>query len=124
PLPSLLAGAVAAAFAVTLAWPQAAAARAFTLSELLDMARKSNPGLAAGAQQTAGIEAQLSEARWSKMPSGELLSLLAPAPEILCQPDINQDPKSFSKQFREENCVRTNISEASINIKGVFTRTE
>jgi multidrug efflux system outer membrane protein len=124
---SLLAGAVAAAvvvMAVTLAWPQAAAAKAFTLPELLEMARKSNPGLAAGAQQTAGIEAQLSEARWSKMPSGELLSLLAPAPEILCQPDINQDPKSFSKQFREENCVRTNISEASINIKGVFTRTE
>jgi multidrug efflux system outer membrane protein len=125
PRPSLvvvLAGTVAAVLAVLA--PRPAAAKAFTLAELLDLARKSNPGLAAGAQQTAGIEAQLNEARWSKLPSGELLSLLAPVPEILCQPDLNSDPRTLSKQFREDNCVRTNISEASINIKGIFTRTE
>jgi outer membrane protein TolC len=115
----VLAGTVAAVLA-----PRLAAARAFTLTELLEMARKSNPGLAAGAQQTAGIEAQLAEARWSKLPSGELLSLLAPAPEILCDPDQNVDPRTLPRDYRERNCVRTNISEASINIKGVFTRTE
>jgi outer membrane protein TolC len=113
-----------ALLSVVVALPAVASAKAYTLQELVDMARKSNPGLAAGAQQTAGIQAQLSEARWSMLPSGELLSLVAPVPEILCQPDLNIDARSFPKQFREENCVRTNISEASINIKGVFTRTE
>ena len=109
---------------MVVALPAVASAKAYTLQELVDMARKSNPGLAAGAQQTVGIQAQLSEARWSMMPSGELLSLLAPVPEILCQPDPNVDPRTFAKGFREANCASTNISEASINIKGVFTRTE
>jgi outer membrane protein TolC len=109
---------------LALGRPAPALARIYDLPQLLDLARRSNPGVAAGAQQTLQVEAQLLEANRSKMPTGELLSLLAPAPEILCQPDPNMDPKSFSREFREQNCVRTNISEASINIKGVFTRTE
>jgi outer membrane protein TolC len=88
-----------------------AAARTYTLSELLELARKSNPGLAASARQTAQIEAQLSEARRSWMPSGELLSMVAPVPEVRCIPS-------------RSDCRETNISEASLNLKGVFTRTE
>lgn len=94
-----------------LALARPAAARSYTLAELLELTRKSNPGLAAGARQTAQIEAQLSEARRSWMPTGELLSMVAPVPEVRCYPD-------------RENCTRTNISEASLNLKGVFTRTE
>src|SRR3954452_17316430 len=86
-------------------------ARPYTLDELLALARKSSPSMAAGASQTAQIEAQLSEARRSWLPTGELLSLLAPAPEIRCTPNT-------------DNCAYTNISEASLNFKGVFTRTE
>ncbi len=45
-----------------LCLPAVAAAKPYTLDELLDLARKGNPGLAAGARATAGIEAQLLEA--------------------------------------------------------------
>src|SRR5687768_180220 len=93
-------------------------ARAYTLPELIDIARKGNPGLAASAQATARIEAQLSEANRSWMPSGELVSLIAPAPDIRCEP-VNAD-----KAERERNCVATNISEVTTKFRGVFSRTE
>jgi outer membrane protein TolC len=86
-------------------------ARVYSLPELLELVKKSNPGVAASARQTAQIEAQLLEARLSWMPTGELLSMVAPVPEIRCYPD-------------RVNCVETNISEASLNLKGIFTRTE
>jgi len=42
---------------VVLFLPAAALARSYKLDEILDLARKGNPGLAAGEQATAGIEA-------------------------------------------------------------------
>jgi multidrug efflux system outer membrane protein len=114
PHPSYLAPLFVAAIA--LAWPVPAAARVYSLSELIELAKHSNPGLAASAQQTVGIEAQLSEARRSWLPSGELTSLLAPSPELRCFPDV-------------QNCTRTvsgnsQIRDATLNFKGIFTRTE
>jgi len=94
-----------------LGWSGPAAARPYKLEELLELARKSNPGVMAGVSQTAQIEAQLSEARRSWMPTGELISLVAPVPEIRCDAGV-------------DNCTRTNITEASLNLKGVFTRTD
>jgi outer membrane protein len=94
-----------------LASARPALARVYTLDELLALARKASPSLAAAAQQTAQVEAQLSEARRSWMPSGELTSVLAPVPEIICEP---------STDF----CNKTNVSEFSLKFKGVFTRTE
>jgi outer membrane protein TolC len=114
--------------AVLLALPAPASAKAYTLPQLVELARRSNPGLAAGTQQTAGVEAQLEEAHRSWMPTGELLSIVAPVPEIRCEPEDNIIPRPgedpASKKFREDHCVRTNISEASLNLKGVFSRTE
>ena len=52
----------------------AAHGKAYTLPELIDLARKSNPGLAASAQATAKVEAQLLEASRSWMPTGEFIS--------------------------------------------------
>jgi outer membrane protein TolC len=111
PVSSLLLAPLAALVITSTASIPAAAARPYTLPELLELARHSNPGVAASARQTAQIEAQLSEARRSWMPSGEILSLVAPVPEIRCY-DSPSD------------CRRTNISEASLNLKGIFTRTE
>src|SRR6185436_1073240 len=65
----------------------------------------------AGAQQTAQIQAQLSEARRSWMPTGELVSLVAPVPEIRCIGGV-------------EDCTHTTVTEASLKLQGVFTRTE
>ena len=83
------------------------------------MARSGNPGLAANAQVTAGVEAQALEAHRSYLPTGELSSTVAPVPEIRCAPSGDSD------------CARTNFSfqtsqtfDALTNLHGVFTRTE
>lgn len=100
-------------------------ARPYKLDEILDLARKGNPGLAAGAQATASIEAQLSEAKNNRLPSGELNSVLSQAPEIRCY-DVNGNRS-------EQNCQNTGnvaIGASSegflkaITPAGVFTRTE
>ena len=94
----------------------AAQAKAYTLDELLDMARKGNLGLAANTQVTAGIEAQALEAHRTYLPSGDLSSTVAPVPRIYCE---NSD------------CTLTNLSfqpsqtfDAITKLRGVFTRTE
>jgi outer membrane protein TolC len=116
---------------VILCLPTVASARAYKLDEILDLARKGNPGLAAGEQATAGIEAQLLEARRNYYPTGELNSLLSQAPRISCtgvQGAIGSDGKPLNN---EQNCVETqsigtNSSGflAAITPAGVFTRTE
>jgi outer membrane protein TolC len=105
-----------------LGLPAVAAARAYKLDELIEMARKTNPGLAAGAQATASVEAQLSEANRSWMPTGDVTSLFAPVPEIRC--GEKSDPNYGDKDYRENHCAQTTNPEASINFRGVFTRTE
>ena len=104
--------------------PTAALARAYKLDEILDLARKGNPGLAAGEQATAGIEAQLLEANRSWLPSGEINSLLAQAPSVHCQ-DAN------GNRSGEDNCVQTERIGTdtsgflhAITPAGIFTRTE
>jgi outer membrane protein TolC len=102
----------------SLFWAGAAQAKAYNLDDLLDMARKGNPGLAASAQVIAGVEAQALEAHRSYLPTGELSSTVAPVPEIRCLPDPG-------------NCQSTNFAfqtsstfDSITNLRGVFTRTE
>jgi multidrug efflux system outer membrane protein len=93
-----------------------AQAKPFTLPELLALARKGNSGVAAGAVATQRVEAQLSEANRSWLPTGEVLSLLAPVPDIICENlEGKRDPA---------HCVRTNVNEVSTKFRGLFTRTE
>jgi outer membrane protein TolC len=106
-----------------LCLPASAAAKRYNLGEILDMARKGNPGLAAGAQATAGIQAQLLAAKRSWMPTGELSSLVAQAPRIRCFDETGAR--------NEANCVRTDAVGYdtsgflnAITPRGVFTRTE
>jgi outer membrane protein TolC len=112
--------------ATLLALSPPATGRPYSLEQVLELARRSNPGLAAGAQQTASVQAQLMEANRSYMPTGELLSLVAPVPDIRCQldADLVVPPGADPKAFREDHCFRTSHPEASFNLKGVFTRTE
>ena len=121
---------------VALCLPTAAVARSYKLDEILDLARKGNPGLAAGEQATAGIEAQLLEAKRAWMPSGELNSLLSQAPRITCTGQqvsiVNpRDGTQISVPTPEQNCVQTQAigtnSSGFLNAitpAGVFTRTE
>jgi outer membrane protein TolC len=121
----------------TLAAPATPAqARAYALEELVTLARRSNPGLAANAQATAKVEAQLAEANRSWMPTGELTSMLAPVPELHCEPfpvlpgtaPINErtlvNPQTGLPVTAEQYCIHTNISETSTRFSGLFTRTE
>jgi outer membrane protein len=113
-----------------LCLPSAAAGKPYNLDELLELAKKGNPGLAAGASATAGVEAQLLEAKRSWMPTGELSSLVAPTMEIRCM-GANDTEINPDKAYRESNCTKTsftytksNWADAITNLQGVFSRTE
>ena len=115
--------------------PLAASAKPYKLDELLDLARKGNPGLAAGGRATAGIEAQLLEAKRSYYPTGELNSMVSQAPRIRCY--NNSTDSEGHAVLDEKNCtntVGTGTDDAvgtgpggflkAITPVGVFTRTE
>jgi len=61
-------------------------AKKMTLPELLDAARSANPSLRASAAVTDASRAQVTEAWTYWLPSGDILSLLAPSPNVHCQP--------------------------------------
>ena len=97
----------------------AAVAKKMTLPQLLEMARD-YPGLQASAAATAAMEAQVAEAKANWLPQGDILSLLAPSPNVRCQP-----PRAGADD--PTPCLTTSSSEASlrtINWSQVFTRTE
>lgn len=110
--------------------PGRAHARKLTLPQLIELARKQSPSVAAAVRATSGIEAQLTEAKRSYLPTGEFLSIFAPVPTVRCESDI--DPASIgdtrsqtSKSYREDHCTSTNTREAArLNFGGVLTRTE
>lgn len=113
---------------VTSGWaPATALGKTYTLPELLDLAKKRNPSVAAASAATAQIEAQLSEARRSWLVTGELVTLLAPSPDIQCEVDTTvfpQPPGVDATTWRQQHCYRTNVSEATLRLNGVFSRTE
>jgi outer membrane protein TolC len=96
-----------------------ASAKKFTLPQLLELARD-YPGLQASAAATAAMEAQVTEAKANWLPQGDILSLLAPSPNVRCQPPRagENDPTP---------CLTTSSAEASLRTiqwTQVFTRTE
>jgi len=98
-----------------------AQAKAYKLDELIEMARKGNPGLAANAQVTAGVEAQALEAHRNYLPTGDLSSMVAPVPRVQC----------YSNSDGSDPCAKTNFTfkpsetfAAITDLRGVFTRTE
>ena len=127
----------ATAAATTLALvlgARAADARKMTLPELLEMARQASPGIQAAGAATEAMEAQVSEARRNWLPQGDLLSLLAPSPNIHCQryqqavdPVTGQPTGNLTYVPDVSNCVNTNATEArlsQVSWTRVFTRTE
>src|SRR5262249_6029730 len=113
-----------ATFLLAVAAGTRAEAKKFTLPELIQAAHTNNPSLAANHAATSAVEAQISEAKRNWLPQGDLLSLLAPSPNVTClgPPDVNgvQHPDT-------QQCISTTSSEVSLrNISWtkVFTRTE
>jgi outer membrane protein TolC len=101
---------------VAVASPPSVWAKKFTLPQLLEMA-KGNPGLLATAAAVAASEAQVTEAKLTWLPQGDLLSILAPSPNIRC---IESQPGAG-------DCATTTAPEArlqDVSWNRVFTRTE
>jgi len=111
-----------------VAAPSSAAAKKMTLPQLLDQARAAYPGLRANAAATEAMQANVSEAWRYWLPSGDLLSLFGPSPDIKCRANGLPNTMGLSdKDFREQNCVSTSHGEASVNalsFSSIFTRTE
>jgi outer membrane protein TolC len=105
-------------FIVTLAVTSPAHAKKMTLTQLLEMAR-GNPGLRANAAAIEASRAQLTEAKLNWLPQGDLLSILAPSPNLQCLDAMgNRD---------QTNCIQTTAPEArlqDVSWNRVFTRTE
>jgi outer membrane protein TolC len=113
----LLLGAAAAAAALLISSP--ASARKMNLQQLLEIAR-GNPGLQASAAATSAMQAQVMEAKLNWLPQGDILSLLAPSPDIQCStPPLGSG--------LPPPCLTTSAPEASlrnVSWNKVFTRTE
>ena len=110
---------------------RAAQAKKMSLPELLELARQASPGMQAAAMATEAMEAQVSEARRNWLPQGDLLSILAPSPNIQCQRyDTTMDSMgmpvlTYTRDVT--NCVSTTNGEARITDVSwtkFFTRTE
>jgi outer membrane protein TolC len=97
----------------------AAQAKAYTLDELLAMAKQGNPGLQADELATVGIEAQALEAHRSYLPTGELSSIVAPVPSIRCKNNDTENCTSTTFAYKPSEAL-----DAITNLRGVFTRTE
>lgn len=81
------------------------------LDQILGFAQR-NPGISAAHEQVAAIEARLQEARRAWIPQGTFSALVAPAPEVRCEPS-------------EALCVHTSTVDVNqSSIAGIFTRLE
>src|SRR5438132_8598743 len=85
-------------------------AKAYTLPELLDAARRGNPGILAGAAATDAMQAQLLEAHRNAWPSGELTSFVTALPKIECEYDADR------------HCVATKSDPAHHDFWDTFTK--
>jgi outer membrane protein TolC len=102
---------------VTVVAPPSAWAKKMTLPQLLEMVR-GNPGLQASAAAVSASQAQVMEAKLNWLPQGDLLSILAPSPNIQCIP---------SPGSTVNDCATTSAPEArlqDVSWNRVFTRTE
>jgi outer membrane protein TolC len=106
-------------------------AKKMTLPELLDFARAKNPTLRATSAVTDASRAQVTEAWTYWLPSGDILSLLAPSPNVHCNATAIPGAPSIDTPegvaFARANCIQTNATEFSldnVSFNKVFTRTE
>jgi outer membrane protein TolC len=111
--------------AATAGTVRAAEAKKLTLDQLIEMARATNPGLQAGVAAENAVQAQISEAKRNWLPQGDLLSLVAPSPNVQCF--ASTAAMQAGGPTDPQQCLVTNSSEVSLrNVSWdkFFTRTE
>ncbi|HEY4187267.1 MAG TPA: TolC family protein [Polyangia bacterium] len=112
-------------------------AKTYTLPELIELARKGNPGVQAGGVAAEAMESQVSEARRNWLPSGDITSFVTAVPHIQCigpradATDIMGNALPVpSYTNKQENCVSTNITPTHDfadyirGLKGVWFRSD
>jgi len=93
-----------------------------TLPQLLEMVR-ANPGLQATAAAISASEAQVTEAKLNWLPQGDLLSILAPSPNVHCvNPFAGTNGTGPTDPCLETTAPEARLTDVSWN--RVFTRTE
>ncbi|MCB9556014.1 MAG: TolC family protein [Deltaproteobacteria bacterium] len=86
-----------------------------TLTQLIEAAQRSYPGVQAARHALSAARHQAARARWAFAPRGRLTGLFAPAPKIRCE-DSTGAPNSTL-------CVRTPAIDAtSVKIEGVMAQ--
>ena len=81
-----------------------AAPKRLSLSEAVQRAR-ANPLVRAASEQRRAAEARLAEARGARFPRAEVISFIAPSPDITCL---------------DQNCTRTDPRDPKLAADGVF----
>ena len=101
---------VALAVAVALA-PRAAAARRYTLKELISKVNASYPGVQAAREGVASADAQLSQAARLWWPTGQLTFGFTGSPDIRCNDPVTGRPwtDGGNQQRALSNCLSTNV---------------
>lgn len=118
---------IACAAAALLAAARPGLAKSYTLPELIEMARKGNPGLQAGTVAAEAMELQAVEAKRNWLPSGDLTSFVTAVPHIKCQTALADGTRVDSTP---EDCLTTNINPTHNftsyieNLKGVWFRSD
>ena len=110
-VPLARAAAVALALATIVA-PRSAAARRYTLPELIAKVNASYPGVQAAREGVASADAQLSQATRLWWPTGQLTFGLTGSPEVRCLDPVTHQPWTSpggDQQRALSNCVQTGV---------------
>jgi outer membrane protein TolC len=100
-----------AALAIVFALPRPAAARRYTLPELIAKVNATYPGVLAAREGVESADAQLSQAWRLWWPTGQLIFGLTGSPEMRCVDPITGKPwtQGGSQQRALQNCLSTDV---------------
>ncbi|HEX6837770.1 MAG TPA: TolC family protein [Polyangia bacterium] len=108
-----LARAVAVALALTaVVLPRSAAARRYTLPELIAKVNAAYPGVQAAREGVEGAQAQLSQATRLWWPTGQLTFGITGSPEVRCLDPVTHQPWTSpggNQQRALSDCVQTGV---------------
>jgi outer membrane protein len=105
-----------------LLYPRPAAARRYTLPELIARVNAHYPGVEAARAGVEVANAQLSQANRLWFPSGQLTFAITGSPDIQCRGPNGSSFVGETQQEREQNCVSTSAN-ASLNNTNDISKT-
>lgn len=105
---------------VAVFWPRPAAARRYTLPELIAQVNAHYPGVEAARAGIDVAEAQLSQANRLWFPSGQLTFAITGSPDIRCAGAGGVEDTTIDQKAREQNCISTTANASLTNTSDVL----